>query len=127
MRRTWSFWRSTSIPSRSIEPESGSCRVATVRIRELLPAPFGPTRPNILLPMESERLLIALTPLGYVLERPVIVKAKRLSPGVPNSAVRCGVVLRTGNAGCSLNGFSILPAFGDGGAGQRVQKSTGAL
>jgi hypothetical protein len=35
-----------------------------VRISELLPAPFGPSRPNILLPMVSERFLSALTPFG---------------------------------------------------------------
>ncbi len=52
------------MPSRVIEPESGSCSVATVRISELLPAPLGPTRPNMLLPMESERFLSAFTPFG---------------------------------------------------------------
>ncbi len=36
----------------------------SVRIRELFPAPFGPTRPNMLLPMESERFLSAFTPFG---------------------------------------------------------------
>src|ERR1700733_10618 len=46
---------------------------------ELLPAPLGPTRPNILLPMESERFLSAFTPLGYVLDRPVMVSATRAS------------------------------------------------
>ena len=45
-------------------PESGSCSVAIVRISELFPAPFGPTSPNMLLPIESERFLRALTPFG---------------------------------------------------------------
>ena len=72
-----SFCLSTSMPSRWIEPESGSWRVAMVRMRKLLPAPLGPTRPNMLLPMESDKLLIALTPFGYVLERPTMVRAKR--------------------------------------------------
>jgi hypothetical protein len=69
----------------------------------------------MLLPMESERLLIALTPFGYVLERPVIVSAKRLSPRVLDPAPN-------GRAN-SLNGFSILPAFGDLG---RVERAAGA-
>src|ERR1035438_8553902 len=59
-----------------MEPESGSCRVATVRMSELLPAPFGPKRPNMRLPIVSERFFSAFTPLGYVLDRPVIVSAK---------------------------------------------------
>src|SRR5580698_7325727 len=46
---------------------------------ELLPAPFGPNRPNMRLPIVSERFLSALTPLGYVLDRPVMVSAKRAS------------------------------------------------
>ena len=45
-------------------PESGSCRVATVRMSELLPAPFGPSRPNILLPIVSDTFLSARTPFG---------------------------------------------------------------
>jgi hypothetical protein len=47
-----------------IVPESGSCSVAIVRISELFPAPFGPTSPNMLLPMENERFLSAFTPFG---------------------------------------------------------------
>src|ERR1019366_7065940 len=43
---------------------------------ELLPAPFGPRSPNMRLPMVSERSFSAFTPFGYVLERPVIVRAK---------------------------------------------------
>ena len=49
--------------------------MATVRMSELLPAPFGPTKPNMLLPMDRERFLSALTPFGYVLESPAIVSA----------------------------------------------------
>ena len=45
-------------------PESGSCRVATVRMRELLPAPFGPRRPNMLFPIVKETFFSARTPLG---------------------------------------------------------------
>src|SRR5579871_2269414 len=75
MRRTSSFWRRTSMPSRSMEPESGSCSVATVRISVLLPAPLGPTSPNILLPIDSERFFSAFTPSGYVFESPAIVSA----------------------------------------------------
>ena len=43
---TASFSVSTLSPSRSIVPVSGSCSVAMVRISELLPAPFGPSRPK---------------------------------------------------------------------------------
>ncbi len=48
-----------SMPSRVMEPESGSCSVATVRISVLLPAPLGPSSPNMLLPMESETFFSA--------------------------------------------------------------------
>src|SRR4051794_39073162 len=64
------------MPSRSMEPESGSCSVATVRMSELLPAPLGPRSPNIRLPIVSERFFNAFTPFGYVLDRPVMVSAK---------------------------------------------------
>src|ERR1700683_3098019 len=63
------------MPSRLIVPESGSCSVAIVRMRELFPAPFGPTRPNMLFPIESERFFSAFTPFGYVLDRPLIERA----------------------------------------------------
>ncbi len=62
--RISSFWVRTLMPSRSIEPVSASWSVATVRMSELLPAPFGPSRPNILLPIVRERLLRARTPFG---------------------------------------------------------------
>ena len=52
------------MPSRSMVPESGSCRVAMVRINVLLPAPFGPNKPNMQLPTVSDRFLSALTPFG---------------------------------------------------------------
>jgi hypothetical protein len=37
----------TSMPSKVTVPLSGSCSVAIVRISEDLPAPFGPSRPNM--------------------------------------------------------------------------------
>ena len=52
------------MPSSMIEPESGSCSVAIVRMSELLPAPLGPSKPNMLLPTLSERFLRARTPFG---------------------------------------------------------------
>src|SRR6478672_2946540 len=55
-------------PSR-IEPASGCCSVAMVRISVDLPAPFGPRRPNIPAGMSSETLLSARTPLPYVFDR----------------------------------------------------------
>src|SRR5580693_5666836 len=67
----------TSMPSRKIVPLSGSCRVATVLMSVDLPAPFGPSRPNMLLPMVRERFFRAFTPFGYVFDSPVIVSAKR--------------------------------------------------
>ncbi len=55
-------------PSRTL-PESGCCSVAMVRMSVDLPAPFGPSRPNIPAGISSETLLRARTPLAYVLER----------------------------------------------------------
>ena len=63
------------MPSSWMAPASGSCSVAMVRMRELLPAPLGPRRPNMPLPTVSETFLSARTPLGYVFERSVIVRA----------------------------------------------------
>src|SRR6185312_8706357 len=63
------------MPSRWMAPESGSWSVAMVRMRELLPAPLGPRRPNIPLPTVRDTFLSARTPLGYVFERSVIVRA----------------------------------------------------
>jgi hypothetical protein len=34
-------------PIQKVVPQSGSCRVAMVRISVLLPAPFGPNKPNM--------------------------------------------------------------------------------
>src|ERR1700728_4757643 len=53
---------------------------------ELLPAPFGPRRPNMRLPIVSERFFNAFTPFGYVLDRPVIVSAKETALRFRNSA-----------------------------------------
>src|SRR5580658_7332606 len=82
------------MPSRSIEPESGSCKVATVRMSELLPAPFGPNRPNMRLPMVSERFFSAFTPFGYVLDKPVIVSAKPTTSDFAISQITCYVLQR---------------------------------
>ena len=48
----------------AIEPESASCSVAMVRISVDLPAPFGPSRPNMPVGIVSETSCSALTPLG---------------------------------------------------------------
>jgi hypothetical protein len=48
---------------RVIEPESASCRVAMVRINVDLPAPFGPSRPNMPVGMVRLTFWSALTPL----------------------------------------------------------------
>src|SRR5258708_648771 len=61
-------------------PESGSCSVAMVRMSELLPAPFGPSRPNMLLPTESDRFFSAHTPFGYVFDNPLMVSAMGIVP-----------------------------------------------
>jgi hypothetical protein len=47
-----------------IEPESASCSVAIVRISVDLPAPFGPSRPNIPVGIVSADVLQSLTPFG---------------------------------------------------------------
>ena len=47
-----------------IEPSSGSCSVAIVRINVDLPAPFGPSSPNIPCGIVSVMLLSARTPLA---------------------------------------------------------------
>src|SRR5664279_5874425 len=75
------------MPSRLIEPESGSCKVATVRMRVLLPAPFGPSSPNMPLPIVSETLRRALTPLGYVFDRSEIVNANAVSSPAPGDGL----------------------------------------
>jgi hypothetical protein len=53
-----------------------------VRMSELLPAPFGPSSPNILLPTESERFFSARTPFGYVFDKPLMVSAIEILPEV---------------------------------------------
>jgi hypothetical protein len=47
-----------------MEPLSGSWSVAMVRIRVDLPAPLGPSKPNIPAGMRSETPFKACTPLG---------------------------------------------------------------
>ena len=49
---------------KAIEPLSGSCSVAMVRIRVDFPAPFGPKSPNMPAGMRSETPFSACTPLG---------------------------------------------------------------
>src|SRR5579862_9978125 len=72
-------------------PESGSWSVAMVRMRELFPAPLGPRRPNIPLPTVRDTFLSARTPLGYVFERSVIVRATvHRSESKGPTAVWCG-------------------------------------
>src|SRR5579872_130306 len=74
-------------------PESGSWSVAMVRMRELFPAPLGPRRPNIPLPTVRDTFLSARTPLGYVFERSVIVRAtvhRSESKGTDGDLVRRG-------------------------------------
>src|SRR6185437_8760196 len=75
-------------------PASGSWSVAMVRMSELLPAPLGPSRPNMPPPTVSETLWSARTPLGYVFERPVIVRAT-----VPSSGSQGGRAVETATAG----------------------------
>jgi hypothetical protein len=52
----------TSMPSNRIEPASASCSVAIVRISVDLPAPFGPSRPNMPFGMSSVTESSARTP-----------------------------------------------------------------
>src|SRR6185437_10764917 len=75
-------------------PASGSWSVAMVRMSELLPAPLGPSRPNMPPPTVSETLWSARTPLGYVFERPVIVRAT-----VPSSGSQGGRAVETATVG----------------------------
>src|SRR5216684_7690256 len=63
-----------------IEPESASCSVAMVRISVDLPAPFGPSRPNMPVGIVSETSCSALTPLGYVLDSPSMRSSSMASP-----------------------------------------------
>src|SRR3954453_5781631 len=53
-----------------MEPKSGSCSVAIVRMSVDLPAPLGPRRPYIPRGMSRLTLRNARTPLVYVLETP---------------------------------------------------------
>src|SRR5215218_4387896 len=62
-----------------IEPVSGSCSVAMVRISVDLPAPLGPRRPYIPRGMSRLTLCRARTPLVYVLE--MLRMARCIGPG----------------------------------------------
>src|SRR5690242_4732993 len=57
-------------PPSVMEPASGSCSVAIVRMSVDLPAPLGPRRPYIPRGMSRLTLRSARTPLVYVLETP---------------------------------------------------------
>ena len=50
-----------------IDPESGCCNVAIVLIKDDFPAPLGPNKPNIPVPISIDKLSIAFTPFLYVL------------------------------------------------------------
>src|SRR5258708_27123512 len=62
-------------PRRAV-PASASCNVASVRISVDLPAPLGPRSPNMPVGMVSDTPDSALTPFGYILDRPEIVNSK---------------------------------------------------
>src|SRR5438067_2855774 len=64
----------------AIEPASASCSVAIVRINVDLPAPFGPSSPNMPVGIVSETSCSALTPFGYVLDRPSMRSSSMPSP-----------------------------------------------
>ena len=55
---------STSMPSMRALPLSASCSVASVRMSVDLPAPFGPSSPNMPCGMDSETSCNACVPLG---------------------------------------------------------------
>src|SRR5262245_41148106 len=61
------------MPLNVMDPRSGCCSVAIVRIRVDLPAPLGPSSPNM--PLGTSRWIscIACAPPGYVFDRPVIL------------------------------------------------------
>src|SRR5262245_41453329 len=69
--------------SKRMEPVVGTCSVATERISVDLPAPFGPSSPNM--PGGTSRFTDsrARVPFGYVCERFSI-----LSMAAPRSAIR---------------------------------------
>src|SRR5678816_2724885 len=77
-----------------IEPVSGSCSVAIVRISVDLPAPLGPRRPYIPRGMSRLTLRRARTPLVYVLETPRM--ARCIVRGVPGRGRQEGRVARPG-------------------------------
>src|SRR5271170_4938214 len=92
---------------------------------ELLPAPFGPSRPNMRLPIVSERFFSAFTPLGYVLDRPVIVSAKELSS---DFSIRTGDVFHR----AKVPELSMIPRAGStklelGAGGSSVRSLEGRL
>src|SRR5689334_14203975 len=109
------------MPSRWMAPESGSWSVAMVRMRELLPAPLGPRRPNIPLPTVRDTFLSARTPLGYVFESSVIVRATVTSLRIKGDRRRSGAARGPATSwtqlrsrawrACSLGGG--LPAHGN--------------
>ena len=63
-----------------IAPESASWSVAIVRMSVDLPAPFGPSSPNMPVGIVSDTSCRALTPLGYVLDRPSMRSSSMASP-----------------------------------------------
>ena len=69
-----------------IEPVSGSCSVAIVRISVDLPAPLGPRRPYIPRGMSRLTLRRARTPLAYVLETPRMARCIGPGEGKPEGA-----------------------------------------
>ena len=77
MRRSASGFAITSMPSNWIRPEVGICSVATHRISVDLPAPFGPSRPNM--PRGTSRVTdsSARVPFGYTCVRWSIVSIGR--------------------------------------------------
>src|SRR5262245_15455703 len=69
-------------------PESGCCSVATVRMSVDLPAPFGPSKPNMPAGMSRDTSFSARTPFEYVLERCAMERFMTRLVGV-DYATRC--------------------------------------
>src|SRR6202162_2703222 len=103
-------------------PLSGSCKVASVRMRVDLPAPFGPSSPYMPAGMVRETLLSALTPFWYVFERFSIRSSMLMSSllrprGKHAAPPKANLAPASTNANAEWRGPHNTGGMGGGGAG----------
>src|SRR3954466_6735702 len=79
----------TSISLNVTLPESGSCSVARIRINVDLPAPLGPSSPNMPRGIVRDTSLSAVVPFAYVLESRSIFSTGADLEGVYRESSSC--------------------------------------